>query len=104
MPLIEGNRPATFKAMPNQNWLDLAIETTGSVEGVFLACLENGTQIDGAAALQTEFKTPLPIVNREVLDFYIERGVVPATNFENIDLTEKCMYSVCDYAEEGYWE
>jgi len=63
-----------------QSLLDLAIQTSGSVEAVFDLALESGLSITDILTVNTELNT-VKAFSLEVLDYYKVNQIKPASDF-----------------------
>lgn len=71
------------KILPNQTLLDIAIQECGTAEAVAEIALANGLSVTEDLEPGMELKIPLVKKNDEILNYYKQNGIKPAT--ANID-------------------
>lgn len=72
------------KILPNQTLLDIAIQECGTAEAVVDIALANGLSVTADIDAGTLLKIPLITKNDEILNYYKQHGIKPATaNFDN---------------------
>ncbi|PKP26192.1 MAG: hypothetical protein CVU03_04995 [Bacteroidetes bacterium HGW-Bacteroidetes-2] len=81
-----------------QNFMDLAIQSSGGVQGVMDFAVKNNISITDSPEVGGIYKKTKQI-NHVVLVYYQNRNLRPATG-----ANEGCIYTVCDYVEFNYWE
>lgn len=69
--------PQTITPIAQQNLLDIALQTSGSIEAVFLLAQANGISI--TADIIGLILLPVTTANKDVLDFYKKNTIRPAT-------------------------
>lgn len=84
----------------NQNLIDLTIQSKGTIESLFDFGLENETSIDTSPVPGTKFMVPASGGNDEIVNYYKERGLKPATG----KLKKERTYFIPGYIAEGYFE
>ncbi|MDR1543072.1 MAG: hypothetical protein LBS50_01420 [Prevotellaceae bacterium] len=68
-------------ALQNQTLLDLAIQHYGAAECAFDLALANDLPLDAELAAGIELTPPpsAPLANKQIADYYANRGLKPAT-------------------------
>ncbi len=67
-----------IQALNNQSLIDIAIQTTGSVEGVFELALKNGLSITDDLKIGQILQV-VPAVKEHIKDYYETNNLKPAT-------------------------
>lgn len=78
----------------NQSVLDLGIQIAGALDAVFDLAIENDVSITDVLMVLSEF-APIKPQNREVVEYYINNNISPATGFVGSPLV--------DLQGIGYW-
>lgn len=81
-----------MRTISNQNWLDVAVQETGSIEAAFALAAAKGQSITDLPPTATEV-TANAVNNRTDLKYIMDNNVTPGTNGAG-DLMEGL----------GYWE
>ncbi len=72
---------ARIKSQENQSIFDIALQEYGSLEGLFNLLDDNEKiQVDAALSVYNDIEIKQAPVRREIKDFYLSRGVLPATS------------------------
>lgn len=66
------------KALQNQSLLDIAVQTSGSLEAVIALAAVNGLSVTDSLEAGMEL-TEAPAVNRDMAAYYSARNIRPAT-------------------------
>nr|DAE58720.1 MAG TPA: hypothetical protein [Caudoviricetes sp.]DAN83350.1 MAG TPA: hypothetical protein [Caudoviricetes sp.]DAV63076.1 MAG TPA: hypothetical protein [Caudoviricetes sp.] len=74
-----------IKPLDRQSLIDVALQTSGSVEGALGMSIKNDIPVSGELAPDVELETA-PVVDKLVLGRYEARGVRPATDISAEDL------------------
>ena len=74
-----------MKVAKNQNIFDVALQKTGSVSAAFDLAVLNGLSVTDDLTPGTELKL-LDVTNKDIVDYYKNRGLVPATRIEDFEL------------------
>jgi hypothetical protein len=67
----------------NQSLFDIAVQMFGNAEAAFDLAVENDSAITDELAPGMELKT-VPAANKQIADYYANRGLKPATASKNI--------------------
>lgn len=73
------------KPLDRQSLIDVALQTSGSVEGALGMSIKNDIPVSGELAPGVELETA-PVVDKLVLGRYEVRGIRPATDISAEDL------------------
>ncbi len=66
--------------LPGQTLLDLALQHYGDASAVVRLCVDNGYNVGDSVAVGAVLKVdPAKIVNKQVVAYYAQQGVAPAT-------------------------
>lgn len=68
-----------ISTVTGQSLLDLAIQGTGSIEGVFRLAEAAGVSITDELSPGMTIPVPLPIADPQVAEYYAARRITPAT-------------------------
>jgi hypothetical protein len=76
-----------------QNLLDIALQETGSIEGVFELATANDIAVSDEVSAGTELKVPEGNINADVLRQYKANNIKPATgNIQDAEILEGIGY------------
>lgn len=67
-----------MKVLEGQSLFDVAVQITGSIEGVFTIASENDISVTENIMPGSNI-TPSVIVNKEIVDYYSTKNLKPAT-------------------------
>lgn len=70
-----------MKVLQGQSLFDIAIQTAGSVEAAFDLAFLNGISVTDDIPAGFQLELP-PIVNKSIADYYVNKGIKPATALE----------------------
>lgn len=101
--------PQPINIQQNQNLLDICLQTTGSLDGLFDLAMANNLSItDELQAGQTIVISGGIATNQDILNYYKQNSVQPATAITNadvlalIDTTQdnSCGEFTCEFTDE----
>lgn len=64
--------------LTDQSWLDIAIQTSGSLEEVFSLAVANNVSVIGEPEAGLKITSP-QIINSQVKKYYDQKSIIPAT-------------------------
>jgi hypothetical protein len=64
--------------LEGQTWLDMAIQTGGSLESAILLAVANNVSITDLPTVGQQIEVSPP-GNKQVVDYYMKKGLTPAT-------------------------
>lgn len=71
---------ANITALPGQTLLDLALQHYGDASAIVRLCMDNGYNVGDKVAAGAALKVDTDkVVNKQVVAYYAQQGVVPAT-------------------------
>lgn len=73
----------------NQTFLDIAIQYTGNVHNAFYIALANGYTVSEKIIPGTIISLPINQKNTDVLRYYNEKKILPATAIQDLRPTEE---------------
>ncbi|MGB1307539.1 MAG: hypothetical protein ACPG6B_01415 [Oceanihabitans sp.] len=98
------NKPSALlkhiRIIANQSLLDIALQETGNLEAIMQICTTNNISVTEALTVGTEINTRNTIIDAEILSYYKNNNLRPATN---IKLLYSEQYAVATYVEANYW-
>jgi hypothetical protein len=71
-------------ALSNQSLIDLAIQTSGSIESAFNFARKNGISVTESIPAGNEFEA-VSTLNRDIADYYNAKNLRPATSMEYME-------------------
>jgi hypothetical protein len=74
------------KVLAGQNLLDVSVQTTGSLDGLFDLCLANNLMPDDEIELGATLTVPSEIKDPEMLDYILANNITVVTGSQGIDL------------------
>ncbi len=70
---------ATVTAMEGQSFLDLVVQTSGSIEAAFDFAQKNNISITDNPVVGKAYET-VGVINKDVVNYYSNKGIMSATN------------------------
>ncbi|GHV13657.1 hypothetical protein FACS1894169_01130 [Bacteroidia bacterium] len=64
--------------LTEQSWLDIAIQTSGSLEEVFSLAVENNASVIGEPEVGLKIASP-EVANSQVKKYYDQKHIIPTT-------------------------
>lgn len=74
-----------YEVLAGQNLLDVALQTTGSLEGLFDLCEANGLMPDDQVALGAQMMVPVVPTDVEMLDYMGQNNIKVVTGGQAAD-------------------